>query len=161
MKKDSIRFRFAERKDVALVYYFIKKLAAYEKMSDAVKATEKSIEEWMFDKNRAEVLFIMDGDLEVGFSLFYESFSAYTGSGGIFIDDLYVEDEYRGKGYGKVLLQKMAEITFERDCDRLEWLCLKDNYPSIKFYQHMGATLTEECRVFRATGEVLKRMIEK
>lgn len=161
MDLSSITFRYAKKDDISLIYSFIKKLADYEGMSEAVKVTEESLNEWLFERKCAEVVFVMADNREVGFSLFFENFAAYTGRGGIFIDDLYVEPDFRGRGIGKALFQKMAEIALERGGVRLEWLCLKENKPSIGFYQHMGATLIEECAVFRATGEALKEILNK
>ncbi len=156
--KQEIVFRYATRQDVSLIYSFIMKLAEYEGMPEAVKASEDMIEEWMFDRNRAEVVFAMLDGKEIGFSLFYESFAAYVGKGGIFIDDLFICPEFRGKGYGKELLKKMAQIALERECGRLEWLCLRENMPSMEFYQHMGAKMSDECVVYRVTGEELNNL---
>lgn len=153
-----LSFRYATRKDVDLIYSFILKLAEYEGMPEAVKASKSMIEEWMFDRKKAEVLFAVLDDKEIGFSLFYESFAAYVGRGGIFIDDLFICPEFRGKGYGKELLKEMAKIALERECGRLEWLCLRDNIPSMKFYQHMGAKMTDECVVYRVTGDELIKL---
>ena len=156
--KSQLEFRYATRNDVNLIYSFILKLAEYEGMPEAVKASKSMIEEWMFDRNKAEVVFaVLDGN-EIGFSLFYESFAAYVGKGGIFIDDLFICPEFRGKGFGKELLKEMARIALERECGRLEWLCLRDNTPSMKFYQHMGAKMTDECVVYRVTGDELIKL---
>ena len=148
-------FRYATRDDVNLIYSFILKLAEYEGMPEAVKASKAMIEEWMFDRKKAEVIFAVLDGIEIGFSLFYESFAAYVGKGGIFIDDLFICPEFRGKGYGKELLKEMSKIALKRECGRLEWLCLRDNTPSMNFYQHMGAKMTNECVVYRVTGEEL------
>ena len=151
-------FRYAIRDDVNLIYSFILKLAEYEGMPEAVKASKAMIEEWMFDRKKAEVIFAELDGIEIGFSLFYESFAAYVGKGGIFIDDLFICPEFRGKGYGKELLKEMARVALERECGRLEWLCLRDNTPSMKFYQHMGARMTDECVVYRVTGDELIKL---
>ena len=151
-------FRYAIRDDVNLIYSFILKLAEYEGMPEAVKASKAMIEEWMFDRKKAEVIFAVLDGIEIGFSLFYESFAAYVGKGGIFIDDLFICPEFRGKGYGKELLKEMARVALERECGRLEWLCLRDNTPSMKFYQHMGAKMTDECVVYRVTGDELIKL---
>lgn len=156
--KNLLTFRYATREDIDLIYAFIKKLAEYEGMPEAVKASKEMIEEWMFERKKAEVLFAVLDEKEIGFSLFYESFAAYVGKGGIFIDDLFICPEFRGKGYGKELLRKMAQIALERECGRLEWLCLRDNTHSMKFYQHMGAKMSDECVVYRVTGEELNKL---
>lgn len=154
-------FRFAQRNDTELVLSFIKKLAAYEKMEDSVKYTCESLEEWMFDKQKGEAIFVLEDDKEVGFCLFYETLPGYIGRGGLYVEDLFVYPEYRGKGYGKALLKKMAKIAIERNCGRLEWLCLKWNESSIAFYKSMGASSMDSCVSFRAENEVLHKMLDK
>lgn len=161
MSDKKATFRYADRKDVPMILRFIKSLASYEKMSETVCATEELLKEWLFDRKRAEVLFVMVSGKEVGFSLFYQSFSAYLGRGAIYIDDLYIDPAYRGRGYGKALLKKMAEITLERGCGRLEWCCLNWNQPSINFYRSMGAVSADDHIVFQVFGEALINMTEK
>ena len=151
-------FRFADEKDCALILSFIRGLAAYEKMADQVVATEALLREWIFEKRKAEVLFVCDDDKEVGFSLFFHNFSTFLGRAGIYLEDLFVLPEYRGKGYGKGLLKKLAQITLERDCGRLEWWCLDWNQPSIAFYHSLGAEPMDEWTTYRLTGETLKEM---
>lgn len=150
-----MEFRFAERKDSKLILSFIEKLADYEKMSDEVVATSELLEEWIFDKSKAEVLFVSDNNQEVGMALFFHNFSTFLGKGGIYLEDLYVLKENRGKGYGKALLKKLAEITVERGCGRLEWSCLNWNQASIDFYLSLGATRMDEWNVYRLTGDTL------
>ena len=153
-------FRFAERKDVPLILYFIKELADYEKMLDEVVATEQLLEQWLFDKNKAEVIFSMEDGKETGFALFFHNFSTFLGRSGIYLEDLYVKPEYRHKGYGKGLLKKLAEIAVERGCGRLEWWCLDWNRPSIDFYLSMGAQPMEDWTVYRIAGETLTKLAE-
>ena len=155
---DQLNFRFAEKKDVSLILYFIKELAKYEKMLDEVVATEDLLEEWIFEKEKAEVIFAMEGDVEVGFALFFHNFSTFLGRAGIYLEDLYVKPEYRGKGYGKGLLKKLAQIAVERGCGRLEWWCLDWNKPSIDFYLSLGAKPMDEWTVYRITGDTLDKM---
>ncbi|MGF0033424.1 N-acetyltransferase family protein [Bariatricus sp. SGI.154] len=161
MKETELTFRYAVKEDVPLILDFIHKLASYEKVPDAVAATKELLEEWIFDKQRAEVLFAMADGKEVGFSFFYQTFPAYLGHGGIYIDDLYIDPIYRGKGYGKVLLQQMAKIALERGCQRLEWCYLNWNQSSINFYLSMGATPLDECTSYRVTGDALVNMLKK
>ena len=113
-------FRFAEKKDAPLILQFIRSLAEYEKMADEVVATEALLEEWIFDKQKAEVIFALEDGKEVGFALFFHNFSTFLGRAGIYLEDLFVLQEYRGKGYGKALLKKLAQIAVERGCGRLE-----------------------------------------
>ncbi len=120
-------FRFAEKNDVSLILYFIKELAKYEEMLDEVVTTEETLKEWIFDKKKAEVIFALEDGVEVGFALFFHNFSTFLGRSGVYLEDLYVKPEYRGKGYGKALLKKLAQIAVERGCGRLEWWCLDRN----------------------------------
>lgn len=154
-------FRYAERKDVNLILQFIKELADYEKMLDEVVATPELLEEWIFDKNKAEVIFVLEDSKEVGFALFFHNFSTFLGRSGIYLEDLYVKPEYRGKGYGKALLTKLAQIAVERRCGRLEWWCLDWNQKSIDFYKSMGAVPMSDWTVYRIAGETLQKLGKK
>lgn len=153
-------FRFADKNDCEKILYFIKQLAEYEKMSDEVVATEKLLEEWIFEKKKAEVIFAVENEKEVGFALFFHNFSTFLGRAGIYLEDLFVLPEHRGKGYGKGLLKQLAKIAVERGCGRLEWSCLDWNKPSIDFYLSLGATLMDEWTVYRLTGDTLTKMAE-
>lgn len=155
---EKLTFRNAERKDTSLILEFIKKLADYEKMLDEVVADEATLEEWIFDKEKAEVIFALEDGKEVGFALFFHNFSTFLGRAGIYLEDLYVEPECRGKGYGKALLKKLASIAEERGCGRFEWWCLDWNKPSIDFYTSLGAKPMSEWTVYRVDGEELKKL---
>ena len=156
--KSETNFRIAVKEDVKLILKFIKALADYEKMSDEVVATEELLLEWIFEKQKAEVMFILEEGVEVGFALFFHNFSTFLGKAGIYLEDLFVFPEYRGKGYGKKLLQKLAEITVERGCGRLEWACLDWNTPSIGFYLSLDAKPMDEWTIYRLTGDSLKSL---
>ena len=150
-----MEFRIAERKDCALILSFIKELAKYEHLENEVVATEKLLEEWIFDKNKAEVLFVLEEGKEVGFALYFHNFSTFLGRAGIHLEDLFVLPEYRGKGYGKAILKKLAQITVQRGCGRLEWCCLNWNTPSINFYESLKAKPLSDWMIFRVTGDTL------
>lgn len=150
--------RFATEADCPLILGFIRQLAVYEKMQDQVVATEELLHEWIFEKQKAEVIFVCDGDREVGFALFFHNFSTFLGRAGIYLEDLFVLPEYRNKGYGKALLKKLAQITLERGCGRLEWSCLDWNKPSIDFYLSLGAAAMDEWTSYRLTGTKLEEM---
>ena len=152
-----VTFRFAQPEDAALILRFIRGLAEYEKMTDEVVATEELLREWIFEKGKAEVLFAVADGTEVGFALFFHNFSTFLGRAGIYLEDLFVLPEHRGHGYGKALLKRLAAITVERGCGRLEWSCLDWNAPSIAFYKSMGAAPMDGWTVYRLTGETLKR----
>lgn len=156
-----VSFRYAQREDVSLILKFIKGLAEYEKMLNEVVADEKLLEEWIFDRQKAEVIFAVVDGKEVGFALFFHNFSTFLGRAGIYLEDLYVLPEYRGKGYGKALLRKLAAIALERECGRLEWWCLDWNKPSIDFYLSLGAEPMSDWTVYRVTGEKLKKLGEE
>ncbi len=153
-----LTYRFANENDCGLILEFIRALAAYEKMSDQVVATESLLREWIFEKQKAEVIFACEDGKEVGFALFFHNFSTFLGRAGIYLEDLFVLPEYRGKGYGKGLLRKLAQITEERGCGRLEWWCLDWNKPSIDLYKSLGAEPMDEWTTYRLTGEKLKEM---
>ena len=153
-----VAFRKAERKDVALILEFIRELADYEKMLNEVVATPELLEKWIFDERKAEVIFALEGEREVGFALFFHNFSTFLGRAGIYLEDLYVRPECRGKGYGKALLKELARISVERGCGRLEWWCLDWNQPSIDFYLSLGAEPMKDWTVYRIAGETLKAL---
>lgn len=155
-----VKFRFAKRSDIPLILNFIRGLAEYEKMSDEVVADEKTLEEWIFDKQKAEVIFALEGEKVVGFALFFHNFSTFLGRAGIYLEDLFVLPEYRGKGYGKALLKKLAAIAVERGCGRLEWCCLDWNKPSIDFYLSLGAQPLSDWTTYRVTGKTLSELAE-
>ncbi|MDO5095003.1 MAG: GNAT family N-acetyltransferase [Peptostreptococcaceae bacterium] len=156
-----VEFRFAERADVPLILKFIKELADYEKLLHEVVATEEILDEWLFERQKAEVIFALENGKEVGFALFFHNFSTFLGRAGVYLEDLFVLPEFRGKGYGKALLEKLAEIAVERGCGRLEWWVLDWNKPSIDFYKSMGAVPMDEWTVFRIAGDTLEKMGKK
>lgn len=158
--QNQLTFRYAERADISLILQFIKDLAAYEKMLDEVVADEATLEEWIFDQKKAEVLFAMEQEKEVGFALFFHNFSTFLGRAGIYLEDLFVQPEYRGKGYGKQILKKLAAIAVERECGRLEWWCLDWNQPSIDFYLSLGAEPMSDWTVYRITGDTLQNLAQ-
>lgn len=155
---NNLKFRFATEDDVNLILYFIRELADYEKMLDQVVATEDLLREWIFEKKKAEVLFAMEDNKEIGFALFFHNFSTFLGRSGIYLEDLFVLQNYRGKGYGKAILQKLAKIAIERGCGRLEWWCLDWNKPSINFYLSIGAQPMDDWTVYRISGNTLKNL---
>lgn len=155
---EKFTFRYAKRDDISLILQFIKDLAAYEKMINEVVADEKTLEEWIFDKQKAEVIFAVVDDEEIGFVLFFHNFSTFLGRAGIYLEDLFVKPEYRGKGYGKAILKKLAVIAVERGCGRLEWWCLDWNKPGIDFYLSLGAEPMDDWTVYRITGDTLSNL---
>ena len=151
--------RNAALKDVPVVLDFINGLAEYEKLGHEVVATEADLERYLFgDERVAEVLLAYEGEVPVGFALFFHNFSTFLGKPGIYLEDLFVLEEYRGKSYGKKLLTKLAAIALERNCGRLEWAVLDWNEPSIEFYKSLGASTLDEWLINRMSGKDLAKL---
>lgn len=158
MERKKPVIRKAEREDAALVLEFIKGIAKYEKMENEVETTVELLEEQLFGKGRAEVIFAMEDGKEVGFALFFHNFSTFVGRGGLYLEDLYVYPEYRGKGYGKALFMELVRIANERKCGRMEWVCLNWNTPSIEFYRSLGAVPLDEWTTYRLDEKGIERL---
>ena len=154
--ENNFSIRVADKCDLPKILSFIKKLAVYEKMQDQVIATEKSLEDWLFNKKVAKVIFAVENGIEVGFALYFYNFSTFVGKAGIYLEDLFVDVEHRGKGYGKALLKYLAKEVVEKNLGRLEWCCLDWNTPSIDFYLSLGAKQMNGWTIYRLTGEELK-----
>lgn len=159
--ENKLTFRYAVRKDIPLILQFIRDLAEYEKLLDEVVADEATLEEWIFDQKKAEVIFAMQEGKEVGFALFFHNFSTFLGRAGLYLEDLFVLPEYRGKGYGKQILQKLAAIAVQRKCGRLEWWCLDWNQSSIDFYLSLGAEPMSDWTVYRISGDTLQDLAQE
>lgn len=145
--------------DVPLILEFIRALAEYERMLDDVVATEDMLRETLFGvRPAAEVILCFEGELPAGFALFFHNYSTFRGRPGIYLEDLYVRPEFRGRGYGKLLLATLARLCVERNCARLEWSVLDWNTPSIDFYKSLGAVPMDEWTVYRLTGEKLEQL---
>lgn len=157
-----IQIRKATRQDSALIFDFIKLLAVYEKLEDEVSATIEGIENTLFNDNPAAEVFLAFADNKaVGFALFFQNYSTFLGKPGIYLEDLYVKEEYRGKGYGKKLLKFIAKTAIERGCGRFEWSVLDWNKPAIDFYTSLGAVAMDEWTVYRVSGEALAKLAQK
>lgn len=160
-EKQDLKIRFASIDDVALILKFIKGIAEYEKLLHEVDATEEILKETLFEKKQAEVIIAEWNNIPVGFALFFHNFSTFTGRAGLYLEDLFVWPEYRGKGFGKALFVELAKIAKERNCPRYEWICLDWNKPSIDFYLSMGAKPMDEWTVYRLDGSNLEKVAEK
>ena len=157
---EELIIRFAEPSDVPQLLAFIHELAVYENLGHEVVATEELLQEWLFEKQKAEVLLAVVDGKPVGSALFFHNFSTFLGRAGIYLEDLYVQPAYRGRGFGKALLKRLAQITVERGCGRLEWACLDWNQPSIDFYRSLGAVPMDGWTTYRLTGDTLSKMAE-
>jgi len=154
-----ITLRFAASDDVDLVLSLIRELADYENLLDQVVADEAVLREHLFgDPRTAEVVFVCVDGQEVGFALFFHNFSTFLGRRGLYLEDLYVRPEHRGRGLGKILLSFLARLALERDCGRIDWWVLNWNTPSIGFYQRLGAVPMDEWTVYRLQGEALQQL---
>ncbi len=155
----SLQIAPASENDVPLILTFIRKLAEYEKLSNSVVATEADIHKNVFGPNPvAEVLLAYWDEAPVGFALYFRNFSTFLGQTGLYLEDLFVDPEHRGKGIGKALLARLAEIAIDRGYGRLEWAVLDWNTPSIEFYRSLGALPLDEWTVYRLTGDALSRL---
>jgi len=144
--------RFATKEDVPLILHFINGIAAYEKLSHQVEASEELIHNSIFGENKfAEVIIAFDETTPVGFALFFYNYSSFKAKPGVYLEDLFVEPQYRGKGFGKALLEEVISIAKQKNCGRVEWSVLDWNTPAIDFYKSMGATPMDEWTVFRIT----------
>jgi len=156
---EGFEIRHAERKDVALIRSLIRDLAEYEKMLDEMVATEELLGKSLFGKKKfVEVILGYYNEVPVGFALFFHNFSTFVGKPGLYLEDLYIKPEYRGKGFGKALLAYLAKLAVERDCGRYEWVVLNWNEPSLKFYKSLGAKVMDEWLIHRVTGDDLKSL---
>ena len=158
MEQNPVQIRAAAAADIPVILQFIRELAAYEKLSHEVVATEALLQEWIFEKQKAEVLLAEQNGKPVGFALFFHNFSTFLGRAGIYLEDLYVTPAARGNGVGKRLLQALASVAVERGCGRLEWSCLDWNIPSIGFYRSIGARPMDNWTVYRVTGKTLSAL---
>ena len=156
---ENMEIRKACPKDVPQILEFIKGIARYEKMENEVVATENMLHEWLFQKEVAEVVFAEEDGKAVGFALYFHNFSTFVGKAGIYLEDLYVFPEHRGKGYGKALFLHLAKTALERGCGRMEWVCLNWNRPSIDFYRSMGAISLDDWKTYRLTEDALKELV--
>lgn len=153
--------RKTTREDVSIILFFIHELAKYEKLAHEVVATEIDLEKTLFGEHpQAEVLLAMENNTPIGFALFFPNYSTFLGRGGIHLEDLFILQEHRGKGYGKALLKAIAHIAILRNSGRLEWNVLDWNTPAINFYTHIGATPMSEWTTFRLHGKALKQFVE-
>lgn len=153
-----VSFRYAAPGDTELILKFIRGLAEYEHMADEVVAEPDVLADWLFEKRVAEVVFAMCDGVEAGFALYFHNFSTFLGRAGIYLEDLFVLPEYRGRGLGLGLMRHLAKLCAERGCGRLEWSCLDWNAPSISFYRSLGAVPQDGWTTYRLTGEALAKL---
>jgi GNAT superfamily N-acetyltransferase len=155
----ALKIRPARVEDVPIILDLIRDLATYERAPDEVTATEEQLVDVLFgERPAAEVLLAYEGEWPVGFALFFHNFSTWVGRPGLYLEDLFVKPEKRGKGYGRALLVQLAKIARDRGCGRMEWAVLNWNEPAINFYRSLGAKPMDEWTVFRLTREGIARL---
>lgn len=154
----NITVKQAEREDIPVIEDFIRRLAEYEKMSEQIKSDSRTLEREMFDKRGAYALIASCGGTACGMALYFYNFSTFLGRRGIYLEDLFVLPEYRGRGVGTRLLRELAKTAVSEGCGRLEWSCLDWNLPSIGFYRSLGAVPMDDWTVYRAAGETLEQL---
>lgn len=153
--------RAAAESDVPVILSFIKKLAAYERLTHEVVATETLLRETLFGSLRtAEVAIGYCEGKPIGFVLFFHNYSTFLGRPGLYIEDLFVDEAFRRRGFGRALLLYVAQLANERRCGRLEWAVLDWNQPAINFYRKLGAVAMNEWTIYRVTGEALEKLAE-
>jgi GNAT superfamily N-acetyltransferase len=148
--------------DVPVILRFIRELAVYEKLLHEVTATEDLLRRQLFgERPMAEVILAVEDGMEAGLALFFHNFSTFVGKPGIYLEDLYVRPEFRGRGYGKAMMVYLARLARQRDCGRFEWTVLDWNKPSLDFYQSIGARPMSDWTLHRMMGEALANMAEQ
>lgn len=153
-----LTIRLAQEEDCAGILSFIKGLAAYEKMSDQVVATEEKLKDSLFNKKQAEVLIGEEDGVPVAFALFFHNYSTFLGKANMYLEDLFVKEAHRGRGVGGAMFARLAKLAVQRGCERLDWACLDWNSSAAAFYKKMGAVAMEEWTVHRLQGEALKKL---
>lgn len=157
-KIKGFKLRFAKEEDIGLILKFIKELADYEKLLSEVVATEEILYDSLFIRKAAEVIIAEYDNKPIGFALFFHNFSTFLGKPGIYLEDLYIRPDMRGKGFGKTMLAYLAKLARDRNCGRFEWWCIDWNEPSINFYKSIGAIPMDEWTVYRVDNEALIKL---
>jgi GNAT superfamily N-acetyltransferase len=157
----NLRITEANPGDLPTIVELVRKLADYEKLSSAMVATEQDLSRALFgSERRARALLAFASDVPAGFAVYFYTFSTFVGKPGIYLEDIFVEPEYRGKGIGRALLRRIAQIARDEDCGRVEWSVLTWNQPSIDFYHRLGAVALEDWRMFRLTGDAIAALVQ-
>ena len=157
---DELKFRYARKKDIDTEMRFISELAKHEGLEDILDISEETLTDWLFFRNKAEVILAEVDETPIGFCLFFHNFSTFIGHAGIYIEDLFISPEYRGKGYGKKLFRRIAEIALERDCKKLDLSCPNWDAAGIEFYKRMGIRPMDKWTTYRVSEAELHTLAE-
>ena len=155
---EGFTLRETSENDLSLILGFIKEIAEYEKLSHAVDATEESLKKYVFEKRRAEVLIVEKDENPIGYVVYFYNFSTFTGTSGLYLEDVFIRSEYRGMRLGKEIFKILGKLAREEGCKRMEWVCLNWNEPSKKFYKGLGAISMDEWITFRLTEDYIRKL---
>lgn len=155
---EGFTLRETSENDLSLILGFIKEIAEYEKLSHAVDVTEESLKKYVFEKRRAEVLIVEKDENPIGYVVYFYNFSTFTGTSGLYLEDVFIRSEYRGMGLGKEIFKILGKLAREEGCKRMEWVCLNWNEPSKKFYKGLGAISMDEWITFRLTEDYIREL---
>lgn len=155
---EGFTLRETSENDLSLILGFIKEIAEYEKLSHAVDVTEESLKKYVFEKRRAEVLIVEKDENPIGYVVYFYNFSTFTGTSGLYLEDVFIRSEYRGMGLGKEIFKILGKLAREEGCKRMEWVCLNWNEPSKKFYKGLGAISMDEWTTFRLTEDYIRKL---
>ena len=155
---EGFTLRETSENDLSLILGFIKEIAEYEKLSHAVDATEESLKKYVFEKRRAEVLIVEKDENPIGYVVYFYNFSTFTGTSGLYLEDVFIRSEYRGMGLGKEIFKILGKLAREEGGKRMEWVCLNWNEPSKKFYKGLGAISMDEWITFRLTEDYIREL---
>ncbi len=158
---NKLNFRWAKKEDAGLILQFIKELAEYEELLHEVVATKELLEREIFENKHAFVVFVLEEEKEIGFALFFKNFSTFLGKAGLYLEDLYIKPEYRGKGYGSEVFTFLANYTKENDMERIDWWCLDWNKKANDFYLNLGAKRMEDWTVQRLEKSAISKLANK
>jgi GNAT superfamily N-acetyltransferase len=159
MRGMTLRIEPATERDLPAIAHLVRQLARYEKLEHAMVASQDDFRQALFgDERNAHALMAFADDAPVGFALYFYNFSTFVGRRGIYLEDIFVEPEHRGRGIGSALLKRLARVAKEQNCGRVEWSVLTWNQPSIDFYHRLGAVTLDDWRIFRLQGEALERL---
>ena len=159
-KMCELKFRYARKNDTDTIMKFISELARFEGLEEIVDISEETLIDWVFIRNKAEIIIPEVDSTPIGFCLFFHNFSTFIGHAGVYIEDLYISPEYRGKGYGKLLFKKIAQIAVDRGCKKLELSCPNWNLPGIEFHKHMGIKPMDKWTTYRVSDDELRTLCE-